>query len=58
MEGSKNQTIMEGGELLTQLTTASALERREYGSGDFNESMGKDKCDDTICPESDYTLST
>lgn len=32
---------MEGGELLTQLTTASALERREYGSGDFNESMGK-----------------
>ena len=37
---------MEGGEILTQLPTASALEKREYGSGEFNESMGKDNCDD------------
>lgn len=49
---------MEGGELLTQLTPASALEKGEYESGEFNESMGKDNCDDTVCPESDCTLST
>lgn len=49
---------MEGGKLLTQLTPASALEKREYESGEFNESMGKDNRDDTVCPESDCTLST
>ena len=43
---------MEGGEILTQLPTASALEKREYGSGEFNKYMGKDNCDDAICPES------
>lgn len=49
---------MEGGELLTQLTPASAFEKREYEREEFNESMGKDNCDDTVCPESDCTLST
>lgn len=39
---------MEGGEILTLLTTPSALEKLEYGLGEFNIIVRNDNCDNCM----------